>query len=915
MRDIIWHMAQQKSTVSSGTSALTPMMAQYQTIKEKYQDILLFYRMGDFYEMFFHDAEMAASALGIALTHRGKQDGKDIPMCGVPVHAMDSYLPRLIKQGFRVAVCEQSETPESFKQKGGKGPLPRQVVRVITPGTIQEDELLQPDQHNILAAIGRVGGAYSLCWTDMSTGSLSVQHVEPDQLENMLARLAIAELVFPEDCHEMISPLSDLYAVVSAPATSFDSQKSAQHIQSFFKIASLDGLGTFTPPMVSALGGLLSYLKTTQLEQMPRLSLPQIVGASSVVEIDAATRRSLEITQTLSGEKKGSLLHAIDRTSSAAGARLLFTRLSTPLTDRTRIDNRLDLADWFYQHDRPAQICAGHLSQLSDIERALSRLVASRGGPRDLAGLAQSLLLARQIFVSLSETDASSDAGLSLDVEGEEAGKRTRLLEIAQRAAAPARLADEILPALADELPLLVRDGQFIRQGYRDDLDHLRQLKDESRRLIASLQANYCDQTQIASLKIKHNNVLGYHIDVRAGHADKLMSNPEFIHRQTTAQTVRFTTTELAELEKQLSTAAEQSLELELEIFETLRSLILKHADEIITAASALARLDVAISTAMLARNQNFTRPHLYEDTRLAICGGRHCVVEQMLSADQQFVTNDCRLDGDANIWLLTGPNMAGKSTFLRQNAHLVILAQAGLYVPAQTAEIGIADRIFSRVGASDDLARGQSTFMVEMVETAAILNQSTERSIVILDEIGRGTATWDGLAIAWSCLEYLHNKIGCRTLFATHYHELTALESQLATVACYSMQVREWKQDIVFLHKVIAGSADKSYGVHVARLAGLPQQVTRRAAQLVTQLEEHAKSQNSVQDSLPLFAQYDPGPHDTAAPSPYYPPNGSDDDDRISELEAKMADIEPDSLSPRAALELIYELKQLVDK
>jgi len=889
------------------------MMAQYQTIKEKYPDILLFYRMGDFYEMFFHDAEMAASALGIALTHRGKQNGKDIPMCGVPVHAMDSYLPRLIKHGFRVAVCEQSETPESFKQKGGKGPLPREVVRVITPGTIQEDELLQPDQHNILAAIGRVGGAYSLCWTDMSTGSLTVQDVVPDQLENMLARLAIAELVFPEDCREMISPLSELYAVVSAPSTSFDSRIGAQHIQSFFKIASLDGLGAFTPSMISALGGLLSYLKTTQLDQMPRLSVPQIVGASSVVEIDAATRRSLEITRTLSGEKKGSLLHAIDRTCSAAGARLLFTRLSTPLTDRTRIDNRLALADWFYQHEQQAQLCAGYLSQLSDIERALSRLVASRGGPRDLAGLAQSLLLARQIFVSLSETGTPSDAGLTF--EDEDANQRVQLLQIAQCAAAPARLADEILPALADELPLLARDGQFIRQGYRDDLDHLRTLKDESRRLIASLQAKYCDETQISSLKIKHNNVLGYHIDVRAGHGDKLMANPEFIHRQTTAQTVRFTTTELAELEKQLSTAAEQTIMLELEIFETLRSLVIRHADEIITAATSLARLDVAISTAALARSHNFTRPYLFDDTRLAISEGRHCVVEQMLGADQQFVTNDCTLDSNANIWLLTGPNMAGKSTFLRQNAHLVILAQAGLYVPAAKAEIGIADRIFSRVGASDDLARGQSTFMVEMVETAAILNQSTERSLVILDEIGRGTATWDGLAIAWSCLEYLHNKIGCRTLFATHYHELTALEGQLATVACHSMQVREWKQDIVFLHKVMAGSADKSYGVHVARLAGLPQQVTRRAAQLVAQLEERSKSRDSVQDSLPLFAQYEPAPDDSAASSPYYPSNQHQNDENSSELEEKMADIEPDSLSPRAALELIYELKQLVDK
>ena len=904
-------MIQQNSTASSGSLGLTPMMAQYQTIKEKYPDILLFYRMGDFYEMFFHDAEKAASALGIALTHRGKHDGKDIPMCGVPVHAMDSYLPRLIKHGFRVAVCEQSETPESFKKKGGKGPLPRKVVRVITPGTIQEDELLQPGQHNILAAVGRVGGKYALGWTDMSTGSLTVQDFVPEQLENMLVRLAIAELIYPEDCHELIAPLSEFYPVVSAPSTSFDSIKAAQSITGFFRLKSLDGLGSFSPPMISALGGLLGYLNTTQLDQMPRLSLPQILGTRSVVEIDAATRRSLEITQSLSGEKKGSLLYAIDKTSSAAGARLLFTRLSTPLTDRIQIDHRLNLADWFCAHEQAGRHCASYLSQLADIERALSRLVANRGGPRDLAGLARSLLLARQIFVSLSETT------LSLDEGGGNEDNRTQVLAISQRAAKPATIADEILPALADELPLLARDGQFIRQGYREDLDHLRQLRDESRRLIASLQATYCEQTQISSLKIKHNNVLGYHIDVRAGHGDKLMSNPEFIHRQTTAQTVRFTTTELADLEKQLSTAADQTLALELEIFEELRALITNHADEVIESAAALAELDVAISTACLYHHHHFTRPVLYDDTRFEITEARHCVVEQMLAADEHFVTNDCSLDSTANIWLLTGPNMAGKSTFLRQNAHLVILAQAGIYVPASKADIGIADRIFSRVGASDDLARGQSTFMVEMVETAAILNQSTKRSLVILDEIGRGTATWDGLAIAWSCLEYLHNQIGCRTLFATHYHELTALESQLASVACYSMQVREWKQDIVFLHKVAQGSADKSYGVHVAKLAGLPEMVTRRAAQMVVMLEARAKEQDAGSDSLPLFAQLADTQQNANSASQ---PNSMSDDGSSyfqsgSKLDDRIAEIDPDSLSPRAALELIYELKKLADK
>ncbi len=885
------------STNSKNTAkktGLTPMMSQYQTIKEKYPDILLFYRMGDFYEMFFHDAEVAASALGIALTHRGQHEGKDIPMCGVPVHAMDSYLPRLITQGFRVAVCEQSETPESFKKKGGKGPLPRDVVRVITPGTLHEEGLLQPEQPNILASIGRSSGAFALAWTDMSTGSFTVQECAQDQIESLLVRLGVAEVIYPEDCAAVLASYGENYPIVRCPAAQFDVRRGAETLTSFYAVQSLEGLGNFAPAIISAAGGLLHYLEATQLAQMPRLSHPTILGTSSMVEIDAATRRSLEITKTLSGEKKGSLLEAVNHTCTAAGARVLFTRLSSPIRDIDKINHRLDLVEWFASQTDIADKITAILGGAGDIERALGRLVSGRGGPRDLAGLAHSLACGRQIYLLLNEVKNEVDTS-----------RTDQVRKIASDAAAPAHIADLILPALADDLPLLARDGQFIRQGYNDQLDHLRRSREESRRLIAALQARYIEQTGISSLKIKHNNVLGYHIDVRTAHGDKLFSNTDFIHRQTTAQTVRFTTTELADLENQFARAAEQAIALELSLFEDLRSLIEKYAEQISSAAKAGAQIDVAISSAFLARHHHFTRPILTSDTRFKIVAGRHPVVEQMLPASDNFATNDCDLSPGNHLWLLTGPNMAGKSTFLRQNAHIAILAQAGLYVPAQHAEIGVTDRIFSRVGASDDLARGQSTFMVEMVETAAILNQSTAQSLVILDEIGRGTSTWDGLGIAWACLEYLHEKISCRTLFATHYHELTSLEQQLAHLSCHAMQVKEWKKQIIFLHQVGAGRADKSYGVHVAKLAGLPQAVTKRASQLVAMLESQTISSSpaispAIQSELPLLAQMD---------------IGAEEAETGSELLEKLAEIEPDSLTPKQALDLIYTLKQLYDK
>ena len=876
-----------KQNKTDNSQKLTPMMAQYLAVKEQYHDILLFYRMGDFYEMFLHDAEIASEALGIALTHRGEIEGKRVQMCGVPVHAADNYLAKLIKLGHRVAVCEQSETPEAFKKRGGKGPLPRDVVRVITPGTLQEDGLLDAYQNNFLAAIGRVSDKFSLAWADMSTGSFQVQECAGQDIDTILTQLNVAEFVYPEDLAEKIEPLVNAERGTALSASAFNHRKAEQTLFTHYDVSTLQGMGQFSAQMLSAAGGLLAYLQQTQLETMPYLKPLSAQWPDAFMVIDTATRKSLELSRTLTGERKGSLLSAIDKTSTAGGARLLHTRLSAPLTGRAEIEARLGLATWFTQNPIISAETSDILSTLPDIERALSRLVTSRGGPRDLAALAQGLFKARSLSLLLNR---SGTAESQLEI--------LALAEIAQN---PAPLAEKITPALADELPLLARDGHFIRQGYDSQLDELRQMRDESRRLMAGLQANYAEITGVSALKIKHNNVLGYHIEVRAAHADKLMSEPQFIHRQTTAQAVRFTTTELAEMEQALGSASDKALALEVHLFEQLVREVISAKDIIAACADAVAALDVACSTAKLADLYDYCCPQLRDDTSFTIEAGRHPVVEQAVGHDAQFIANDCLLSEEANLWLLTGPNMAGKSTYLRQNAHMAILAQAGFFVPARRAEIGIVDKIFSRVGASDDLARGQSTFMVEMVETAAILNQSTSKSLVILDEIGRGTATWDGLAIAWACLEYLHNNIGCRALFATHYHELTALQGQLTRLRPHAMQVKEWKGAIIFLHQVASGAADKSYGVHVARLAGLPKSVTKRAAHLVSKLE--AGSLQGERSSLPLFDLPENSQNNAYD-------SETESDEEMENLRQMIAELEPDSLTPKQALSVLYDLK-----
>ncbi|MFN7091119.1 MAG: DNA mismatch repair protein MutS, partial [Allorhizobium sp.] len=835
------------------------MMEQFIEIKAANPGSLLFYRMGDFYELFFEDAVDASRALGITLTKRGQHLGQDIPMCGVPVHAADDYLQKLISLGFRVAVCEQIEDPAEAKKRGSKSVVKRDVVRLVTPGTITEDKLLSPFESNYLMALARIRGGsapqLALAWIDISTGIFRLAETTETRLLADILRIEPRELIVPDTLFhdEELKPAFDVLGrvVVPQPAVLFDSASAEGRIARYFGVGTLDGFGAFSRAEIAAAAAAVAYVEKTQISERPPLGLPERQNAASTLFIDPATRANLELVKTLSGDRNGSLLKAIDRTVTGGGARLLAERLMSPLTDPVAIADRQDSIAHLLSDGLLVDRLRDAMKRVPDMPRALSRLALDRGGPRDLGAIVAGLA-------------ASAEVGRLLDPSN----LPTELSEaLADLAALPADLGSSLAAMLADELPLLKRDGGFLRDGAIPELDELRALRDQSRRVIAGLQLQYAEETGIKSLKIKHNNVLGYFIEVTAGNAGPMTEGDEaksrFIHRQTMANAMRFTTTELADLESRIANAAGQALSLELAAFDQMVAKVVAAAEPIKAAARALAVIDVASGLAALAEEQGYCRP-LVDDSRMfAITAGRHPVVEQALrrQAASPFIANDCDLSpndtkGPGAIWLLTGPNMGGKSTFLRQNALIAILAQMGSFVPAGAAHIGIVDRLFSRVGASDDLARGRSTFMVEMVETAAILNQATDRSLVILDEIGRGTATFDGLSIAWAAVEHLHEANRCRSLFATHFHELTALSEKLARMSNVTMRVKEWDGDVIFLHEVGPGSADRSYGIQVARLAGLPAAVVARAREVLTRLEDSDRKNPAAQliDDLPLF-------------------------------------------------------------
>ncbi len=885
-------------SMASKTDGVTPMMAQYLEIKADHPDCILFYRMGDFYELFFDDAVKAAAALDITLTKRGKHLGEDIPMCGVPVHSHESYLEKLISTGFKVAVCEQTEDPAEAKKRGAKSVVRREVMRVVTPGTLTEETLLDARTHNYLAALAEAGGRVGLAWIEISTGEFLTQPLEQGYLAAALARIGPGELLVSENLsqkpelfeifHEWREQLSIL------PQARFDSANGEKRLRSLFHVKTLESFGDFDRSELAAAAALVDYIELTQKGRLPRIAHPRQLSLSRVMEIDAATRRNLELTTTLSGERKGSLLSIIDKTLTGSGARMLASHLSAPLRDPQEIDARLDMVQFFYDGERVNSDVRDQLKRCPDIERALSRLTLARGGPRDLAAVRDGLSRGGQLRGVVEHPSiVGRSRGIEEAIKG--LGYHDELIERLARALAP-------------DLPVYARDGGFIAQGYAAELDEFRSLRDESRRLIAGLQSRYVNETGVTTLKIKHNNVLGYFVEVPAKQGDKVPCGTEdaFIHRQTMANAVRFSTVELNELEQKIARAGDQALALELALFDDLLAEVTGRAEEIALAAISLARLDVACALAHLARIRNYARPLVDESTIFDLRGARHPVVEAALEeqGEPAFVANDCKLGGeeedDGRLWLLTGPNMAGKSTFLRQNALIAVMAQMGSFVPVESAHIGTVDRLFSRVGAADDLARGRSTFMVEMVETAAILNQAGPRALVILDEIGRGTATFDGLSIAWAVIENLHEVNQCRALFATHYHELTALTSRLEQLACHTMKVKEWQGDVVFLHEVAHGAADRSYGIHVADLAGLPKAVVGRAEEILENLEagEQSSALTRLADDLPLFQTAPQTPAKSSGPSP---------------LEVALGEIHPDELTPKEALELIYSLKGLL--
>jgi DNA mismatch repair protein MutS len=872
----------------------TPFMAQYLAAKSEHPDALVFFRMGDFYELFFDDAVKASGAVGIALTKRGQHQGEPIPMAGVPWHQAEGYLAKLIRAGFKVAVCEQLEDPAEARKRGAKSIVQRGVVRVVTPGTLTEEGLLDARAANRLAAIVFEADGAALAWADVSTGAFETRAIAAADAEGELAALSPAELLVCEADAARIQEAARISgaAVTPRPAIKAVAKNAARRMKAAFGVAALDGFGEFTQAEVAAMGLLLDYVELTQAGAAPRLQPPKRNAARAFMAIDAATRAALELDRSVRGGREGSLLACVDRTVTSAGGRLLAERIARPLTDVREIGARLDAVQFFLEAPDLRRGVREELRSAGDLARALTRLVLGRGGPRDLAQLRDGLQAGDRV------------AARVLGWSGEAPADVARACAALTLANTPgcASLSGALQSALAGELPLLARDGGFIAPGYDSALDEARALRDDSRKVIAALQAKYAEDAGIPGLKLKHNNVLGYHLDATAKQAEALMAPPlnaRFIHRQTNAGSVRFTTTELAELDARIARAGEAALAREQALFKAFAARAASCETEIRAAADALARLDVAAGLAQWADEAQAVRPQIDESSALLAEAARHPVVEDGVRREGQgFTPNDARLDAEGKsgprLLVVTGPNMAGKSTYLRQIALLAVLAQAGSYAPARKLRLGVVDRVFARVGASDDLSRGRSTFMTEMVETAAILNQAGPRALVVLDEIGRGTATFDGLAIAWAVAEHLHEANTGRAVFATHYHELTRLAEKLEAGANAHLRAKEWKGDLVFLHEVAPGAADRSYGIQVAKLAGLPKAAVERARAVLSRLEANGGATRvEFADDLPLFAQV------VAETAP-------------SALEAELAAIEPDALTPKQALEALYRLKAL---
>lgn len=874
-------------------TAATQVMQQYLDIKFANLECLLLFRMGDFYELFYEDAIVAAKVLGLALTRRGKTGEDEIPMCGVPFHALENYLNKLLEEGFKVSICEQIETPEEARKRGGyKAVVRREVSRIITAGTLIEESLLDGNKPNYLASIVIGKNNSAICYLDLSTSKIFVIDIPSDQIINEIIRIKPSEILLSDKFKsEALSSNIEtaLNIRISFQVDSFFAEKKCKKIiEGYYNIASAEAIGELSSNQISAIGSILEYISLTQKSNLPQLPFPKILNSQKFMVIDSGTRRNLEITSSLSGSVKGSLFHTINHTLTKGGARLLYEYLSSPLLEIKKINSRLAVTEFFFKNIQLTHNIRKILLKTSDLERSLTRIQMQRGSPKDLLSIRDTILIAEEIRGSFVVNN-----GLNLP-------------ENIEKLVAPllgnSETADLISESIRDDAPNIISEGDIIKPTFHPKIKELQDLINNGRVHIDKLRDKYRQETGIDSLKISNNNVVGLFIDITARHSGKI-TDKKFIHRQTTANSIRYTTEELQELEGKMLNAKAMLIGLEKEIYSDICKAVIANSSKLILLATALNRLDVFLNFAYIADEFEYCLPNLTTETNFEVRGGRHPVVERFLKSNNEaFTKNDCNLNENERIWLITGPNMAGKSTFLRQNAIIAILAHIGSFVPAVSATIGVVDKIFSRVGAGDDLTKGQSTFMVEMLETSAILSQSTNKSLVILDEVGRGTSTYDGVAIAWSVLEHIHDKIKARCLFATHYHELTSLSDIFPALVNYTISISDNDGKVLFLHKIIKGFADRSYGVHVAQMAGLPTSVIRRANQLLLKFEKEAKKSNKEafrgeSQNLNLFELE------------------NKEIDKYKEIYDFCGQIDPNELSPKEALDILYKLKNLFIK
>lgn len=875
----------------------TPMMQQYLDIKLANQDSLLLFRMGDFYELFFDDAVTASQVLGLALAKRGKHGEDDLQMCGMPYHALEPYLQKLVEEGFKVAICEQMETPEEAKKRGYKAVVRREIVRIITPGTITEESILETTNPNYLISIRIAQNIASIAYLDVSTSEFNIVSIGIENLANEIAKIDPKEILISEKDSQTEHLRNWQQKMVVQVESYFSTSKCQNIIEHFYNIQSYKAIGSLTDTQISAIGAVLEYINITQKQNLPALPLPHIVNASDFMIIDASTRRNLELTHNVHGSHKGSLLHVINKTVTKSGARTLYQFLSSPLTNLEQINNRHDKVEFFVRNIHLTEKIRHILKNTGDLERILTKISMKRCIPRDLMSIYYSLEAA-------SDIQAAFVSALGIEYP-------PVIQDILQTLGGNDEISDKIFATIKEDAPNSLADGGFIKTSYHPKLKELYDLLENNNDVMEKLKIEYQRTTGIDNLKICHNNIMGLFIEVTPKNVHKITSS-EFIHKQTLASAVRFTTDKLKVIENEMLSAKSTAIAFEQQIFWKLCDYIIENAGKLHLLAFSLSQLDAFTSLAYLADEYGYIRPEMTSDNSFNIMAGRHVVVEQSLKSSK-FIPNDCDLSA-SRLWLLTGPNMAGKSTFLRQNALIIILAQMGSFVPANFAQIGIVDRLFSRIGASDDLAKGQSTFMVEMLETATILAQSTEKSFIILDEVGRGTSTYDGVSIAWATLEHIHDKLKCRSLFATHYHELTILSESLPALKNYTIKIAEENGEVLFLHQIIAGSANKSYGIHVAEIAGLPNSVIKRAYQILSKLEKTSSAQNKKLESITtnnysLFEYNQPFVTKEANTNVIASDNNCV---AISALEKALSEINPDNLSPKEALEELYKLKKL---